>query len=312
MNILVTGSEGYIGKMLVPELDKEHNTIQVDIGWFDEESTFKHFNFKDLVSKDLEGIDCIIHLAGLSNDPSAEYRTDLNYEINSSQTILLAHKAKEAGVKRFIFASSCSVYGFVSGPKASKETDSPNPKYPYGISKLMAEVGLMALMDNNFLVTILRKGTVGGYSPRMRFDLVVNTMTKSALLHNRILVKNASLWRPVIDIRDVVRAYSMVVQKEAIGIHNIVQGNYTILQIGQLVSDAIKEVTGRHPDLEILDMVDLRNYKAEGSKALESFGFSPLYSIKDTVREILNHLEEYGDLNQKKFYNIEVMKEVLS
>jgi len=311
MNILVTGGEGYIGRLLVPELRKGNEVESIDIGWFGLPDEEPGSDFRNLKVRDLKDIDCIIHLAGISNDPSAEYRTDINYSMNSTNTLLLAHKAREAGVRRFIFASSCSVYGFASGPEASRETDSPNPKYPYGISKLMAEAGLMALMDNSFLVTILRKGTVGGYSPRMRFDLVVNTMTKAALTTGRITVKNASLWRPLVDIRDAVRAYCMVLEKEVLGIYNVVQGNYTIVQIGKLVQEAVQDITGKKVDLEVFDMVDLRNYKASGDKALVELGFSAHYSIGDTVASIIKNLEELGDLEQRKYYNIEVMKEVL-
>jgi nucleoside-diphosphate-sugar epimerase len=315
LNILITGGAGYIGSVLVPELIKEgHEVKVVDLLWFGNNlpkgTTVIEKGTEDITEEDLKGIDAIIHLAGLSNDPMAEFQPLTNYIVNAAQTAYLAQKAKECKVSRFIYASTCSVYGFTGAEKFSVEDDIPTPQYPYGISKLMAERALLALMDTYFSVIILRKGTIGGFSPRMRYDLVVNTMVKSALKDNKITVKNASLWRPIIDIQDVCEAYKLALKGEAWGIFNILERNYTIKELGLAVADAIEETGKSRPLVEIYERFDMRNYRASGQKARDYLGFDPEFTVKDTVKELVERVnnKEVSDFDNPNYYNIEVMR----
>jgi nucleoside-diphosphate-sugar epimerase len=317
MKILVTGGAGYIGSVLVPYLIKSgHEVKVVDLLWF---SYFLPENC-EVIKGDrrrpkpswFKGADAVIHLAAIANDPSAEMFLASNYEINAMGTALVAHAAKEQGVKRFILGSTCSVYGFTT-EGVSKEGDTPAPKYPYGISKLMAELADFSLADNNFSVLVFRQGTVGGPSPKMRYDLVVNTMTKSAIQDKKIIVKNSSLWRPVVDIRDVARAYELALKQEiwVNGIFNIVQGNYTILQLGTIVAAAVKD-GGFEAEVESYDRFDLRNYKASSEMAMDKLGFQAEYSIRDTVSSLLGAITEglIADFDNPNYYNIEVCKNI--
>lgn len=319
MKILVTGGLGYIGSTLVPELVKEgHKVTVVDLGWFgntlpeDIDCTVLRKDFCTLQKESLKGYEAIIHLAGLTNDPMAEYDPWKNYVVNAAGTAHLAQAAKEAEVLRFIYASTCSVYGFVQDKKFSTEEDEPTPQYPYGISKLMAERALLALMDSYFGIVIFRKGTVGGYSPRMRYDLVVNTMTMHALKTGKLEVRNASLWRPLINIQDIVEGYKLALKEESWGIFNLVERNYTIKQLGEEVANAIEESGKPKPQVVAYDRFDLRNYKASGQKAKDYLGFSPEFSVKDTVWEILKKVDEgeIADFENPNYYNIEVMRKL--
>lgn len=316
MNILITGGCGYVGSELVPALLKDgHYVTVVDTQLFgvnllDHKSlNILKVDFNDLHRDFMEDLDALIHLAGVSNDPTAEFNPQLNYRSNAADAVLLAQRAKDAKVRKFIFASSCSVYGFVADRTISKEEDEPSPKFPYGISKIMAEKGLLALMDSYFPITILRKGTIGGAASRMRLDLIINTMVKTALQTGKVVVKNKSLWRPLVDIRDVVRAYQKTLEGDYYGIYNIVQGNFQIKDVGELVIKTLKKKK-IEVELEIHDVPDLRNYKASGDKALKELNFQAYHSIDSTVCSVLERLEGV-DLNLDEFYNIKVFEKVL-
>ena len=316
MNILVTGGCGYVGSELVPALLKDgHYVTVVDTQLFGvnlpehKSLTILKMDFNDLHRDFMEDLDALIHLAGVSNDPTAEFNPQLNYRSNAADAVLLAQRAKDAKVRKFVFASSCSVYGFVADRTISKEEDEPSPKFPYGISKIMAEKGLLALMDSYFPITILRKGTIGGAASRMRLDLIVNTMVKTALQTGKVIVKNKSLWRPLVDIRDVVRAYQKTLEGDYYGIYNIVQGNFQIKDVGELVVKTLKKKK-IEVELEIHDVPDLRNYKASGDKALKELNFQAYHSIDNTVCSVLERLEGV-DLNEDIFYNIKVFEKVL-
>lgn len=316
MNILVTGGCGYVGSELVPALLKDgHYVTVVDTQLFGvnllehKSLAILKEDFNNIHKDFMEDLDALIHLAGVSNDPTAEFNPQLNYRSNAADAVLLAQRAKDAKVRKFVFASSCSVYGFVADRTISKEEDEPSPKFPYGISKIMAEKGLLALMDSYFPITILRKGTIGGAASRMRLDLIVNTMVKTALQTGKVIVKNRSLWRPLIDIRDVVRAYQKTLEGDYYGIYNIIWGNFQVGTVGELVVKTLNK-KGIKAELEIHDVPDLRNYKASGDKALKELNFQAYHSIDNTVCSVLERLEGV-DLNEDIFYNIKVFEKVL-
>jgi nucleoside-diphosphate-sugar epimerase len=315
--VLLAGGAGYIGTMLTEELiNRNYDVTVVDLLWFGNYlpsgAKLLNKNIMELREEDLRGFDVAVFQAGLSNDPMADYSPSMNFVENAAVPAYLAFISKRAGVERFVYASSCSIYGYTAN-NLMDETAPVSPQYPYGISKLSAEYTIMSLEDERFRPIALRKGTVGGYSPRMRFDLVVNAMTKSALQKNTITVNNPSLWRPLIDVRDVVMAYvrSIECNLAISGIYNISYDNYTI---GRL-ADEIREELMRHGfDLSIntKNVQDVRNYKVTNNKAKIELDFVPRYSPKDSVREILRNIDlSTVDFEDKKYYNIATFKEVL-
>jgi nucleoside-diphosphate-sugar epimerase len=180
--------------------------------------------------------------------------------------------------------------------------------YPYGISKLQGELGVHQMQDAGFSVISLRQGTVCGYSPRMRMDLVVNTMYKSAITEGTITVNNPGLWRPILHIKDTVSAFLRAIQADdkISGVFNVASGNFTVGQVGDVVKNEVEKLTGRIIKLNVLYKQDMRNYKVTFEKAKTELGFEPDYDIKDIVRDLHAHYDEYGDFQNDLFYNIRV------
>ena len=246
--ILVVGGAGYVGTRLSNYLfDKGYDVNVIDNFWFGDflnnNITKTKKSLWDIKPNELEGFDVVLFLAGLSNDPMAMFRPDLNFIENSSAPMYLGFMAKQAGVKRFICASSCSVYGYTKN-KTLNENSLVKPSYAYGISKLQCEQGITTLEDNNFRPILFRKGTVGGWSPKMRYDLVVNTMFKNALTTKQITVNNPKLWRPLIDIRDVIQGYEKAIEADLdiTDIFNLSGVNLTIGDLGQMIHDELNKM----------------------------------------------------------------------
>ena len=320
MHVLVTGGAGYIGAVLVPLLlQRGYGVRIVDNGIFGYEAVPSE---AELITKDVlevepswfDGIQAVLHLAGVSNEPMAELFPQTNSTTNTAGTAVLAEAAKRAGVSRFIFASTCSVYGLADTSIVTEETAS-RPKFPYGISKLMAERALECLTDDNFLPIMLRKGTVVGWSPRMRFDLVVNTMLKSALVRKKITVHNPSLWRPLLDVEDAAMAYLRAIDAPdgVSGIFNIAYDNYTIGRLADEVVDVLGEF-GVKVDLDIQQRKDVRSYRASTEKATSVLDYHPTISMKDSARRVLRHLLSDGNFNMEdpKYVNVEWMKLIMA
>ena len=316
--LLLVGGAGYIGTRLSNYLsEKNYDITVVDNFWFgdfisDKVNKIKK-NLWDLTSNDLEGFDAVLFLAGLSNDPMAMFRPDLNFIENSSAPVYLAFIAKQAGVKRFIGASSCSVYGYTKN-KTLNENSVVKPTYVYGISKLQFEQGLMTLEDENFRPILFRKGTVGGWSPKMRYDLVVNTMFKSALTTGKITVNNSKLWRPLIDIRDVIQGYEKAIEADLdiTGVYNLSGINLTIGDLGKLLHQRLTHY-GYDIKLDILNNPDVRNYKVSTSKIEDELGFKANYTPVDSLDEIINSIDVNNyNFNKDIYYNINIFKQVLN
>lgn len=314
MKILIAGGAGYVGSALAPSLiDYGYQVEVIDKLWFGNHLP-KGIKLceKDLFDcdvKDFEGIDQVIFLAGLSNDPMAEFNPALNFVSNGALPSYLAYCAKKAGVKRFIYASSCSVYGYTVN-ELYDETAPVTCGYPYGISKLQGERGVLQMHDDKFSVVALRKGTVCGNSPRMRFDLIVNTMFKAAMKDGKIVVNNPSIWRPILDIRDAVSAYIRAIQADyrISGVFNITSDNYTVGQVTDLVKNKLQKITGNKIGLEIKNIQDFRNYKVKYDKAKTILGYEPNYRVEDIVDDLYQHRDQYGDMEQDNYYNIRVFK----
>lgn len=316
MKILIGGGAGYIGSRLIPELVKDgHDITVVDLLWFGNHLPKRVKVIKkdlfNISSKDMEGYEQFIFLAGLSNDPMAEYDPAKNFIYNGALPSYLAYEAKKAGIKRFIYASSGSVYGYTIN-KSSNEKDMTVCGYPYGISKLQGEKGALQMQDKNFSVIALRQGTVSGYSPRMRFDLIVNTMFKTAMTDGKIIVNNPLIWRPIFDIRDAVTAYIKAIKASysISGVFNVASGNYTVGQVANSIKLEIEKLTKKKIEIEIKNIKDFRNYKMKIDRAKKVLGYKAKYGIADIVADIFEHRKEYGNLMNELFYNIKVFKKI--
>lgn len=316
MRILVGGGAGYIGSRLVPSLiEHGYHVDVIDTLWFgnylppDVNVTAK--TLFDCTEEELRGYDQVIFLAGLSNDPMAEFSPAQNFVQNGALPAYLAFIAKKAGVRRMIYASSCSIYGYTLD-KLYDESSPVTCTYPYGISKLQGERAVLQLSDESFSVLSLRQGTVSGFSPRMRFDLIVNTMFKAALTTGVITVNNPSIWRPVLDIRDTVSAFTRAVQASPhlSGAFNVASGNHTVGQVADLVKARLEALAGARVKLDIRNVQDFRNYKVSIDKARVELGFEPQYSIKDIVDDLFENRATYGDFDQDAYYNVRIFKKL--
>jgi nucleoside-diphosphate-sugar epimerase len=318
VKLLLAGGAGYIGSALIPTLiDHGYEVEVIDLLWFGnylpkDVKVIKKDLF-EVHENDLKGYDQVIFLAGLSNDPMAEYSPAKNFIDNGALPSFLAYRAKNAGVKRFIYASSCSVYGYALDHLYS-ENDPVTCDYPYGISKLQGERGALQMIRANdgFSVIALRQGTVCGHSPRMRMDLIVNTMFKTCMAQGKIIVNNPTIWRPVYDIRDCVEAYLRAIQADLSvnGVFNVCSGNFTVGTVADMVKEEMEKLTGKKISIDIKNIPDFRNYKVSIDKAKTELGFQPQYTIKDIVEDLYAHRDRYGDFEKDEYYNIRVFKKL--
>ena len=314
LRLLVAGGAGYIGSVLIPKLlDRGYQIDVVDLFWFGNhlptDTRIIHKDIFDLTVEDLAGYNQVVFLAGLSNDPMAEFAPNKNFVYNAAAPAFLAYIAKKAGVKRYVYASSCSVYGYTDN-ELFDESRPVSSSYPYGISKLQGEQAVMYLADENFSVIALRKGTASGYSPRMRFDLILNTMFKCAVCDNRITVNNPSIWRPIVSIEDAAKAYIRAIEasEKISGIFNIASGNYTVGEAADLVRAAVEEMLGIRVNLEIKHIRDVRNYKVSIQKAENVLSFHPNNSVKSIVASLVENMDKFRDWDNPLYYNILTLK----
>ncbi|MBN2143017.1 MAG: NAD(P)-dependent oxidoreductase [Candidatus Aureabacteria bacterium] len=316
MKILVAGGAGYIGSALIPKLlDRGYKVDVIDLFWFGnhlpKEAGVVNKDLFRVDEQDLHGYEQVIFLAGLSNDPMAEFSPSKNFIYNAATPAYLAYMAKRAGIKRFIYAGSCSVYGY-RGNELSTEEDPPVSNYPYGISKLQGERAVLQMVEKNFSTICLRQGTVCGYSPRMRLDLVVNAMFKSAMTDQIITVNNPSIWRPVLSMHDAADAYIRAIEchEDISGIFNIASGNYTVGEIADLVRNVMEQRLKMNIRLDIRQQQDFRNYKVSIEKARNILSFKPRHDIESIVNDLLDNKEQFKELNNPEYYNILVFKEL--
>lgn len=314
LSILVAGGAGYIGSRLVPELRRDgHHVVVVDLLWFGNHlDTDVPLIQKDILEVDpafLSQFDQVIFLAGLSNDPMADYSPALNFIENAAAPAYLAYAAKKAGVKRYIYAESCSVYG-ASSETISRETTPGRSTTPYGVSKLCGGLAANILSSDAFSVIRFRKGTVSGHSARMRFDLLVNTMYMSAMTKGAITVNNPRIWRPLLAIEDAVAAYRLAVALpyDISGTFNIASGNFQIGTVAKHVAGYLK----RHlkVDVPVLEkeLAEARDYRVTCAKARKELGFMPHGTIESILKELHTHYPKGFDFNQEHLYNITTFK----
>jgi len=307
MRVLVTGSRGYIGSILVPMLlEKGHDVVGLDTNLY-RQCTFGKdgpqietimTDIRDIQTEALAGFDAVIHLAGLSNDPLGDYQPQLTDEINALASIKLAEMAKAMGVKRFLFASSCSVYG-AAGEAFLDETSPFNPVTPYGVSKLKAETGLRKMADDDFSPTFLRASTAYGVSPRIRFDLVANNLTAWAFATGNVYLKSdGSPWRPIVHIEDISRAYAAVLTASRDAIHNqafnvgTTAENYQIREIAEIVSEVVPGCRIEYaPDAG----PDKRCYRVDCNKIARVLrDFKPQWTLVRGVEQLYDAYKRVG------------------
>lgn len=316
MRLLIAGGAGYVGSVLIPKLlDRGYKVDVVDLFWFGNhlprQVGILNKDIFQLTVEDLEPYDQVVFLAGLSNDPMAEFSPSKNFVFNAAAPSYLAYIAKKAKVKRYIYASSCSVYGYTEN-ELYDEMRPVSSSYPYGISKLQGEQAALQLADENFSVISLRKGTISGYSPRMRFDLIINTMFKNALKDRTITINNPSIWRPILSIQDAATAYTRAIEADhkILGIFNIASGNYTVGEVGDLVKSTIEERLGLRVNLCIKHIQDFRNYKVSIEKAKNVLSFHPADEVKSIVANLIENMDKCQDLENALYSNIETFKAI--
>jgi nucleoside-diphosphate-sugar epimerase len=326
--ILVVGGAGYVGLVLVEALLARNYRVRVlDPLWFgDRFDRIKNGQYVDLVVGDirtcdpdiLQGVTDVVVLGGFSNDPMSEYRPESHYKINVVGTSRLARMCKEAGIGKFVFASSCSVYDQGLDETYDILCTEESPVYPtvaYSSSKYEAERILRKMAGGTFCPVILRKGTIYGFSHRMRYDLVVNTFIKDALTKGVLtLHSGGEVWRPLIDVRDVARAYIAAVEAEP-GIvcgevFNISGHNYRVSELALRVKHAMdtRIKVEIEPDYTPRPA---RSYRVSTEKARCVLGWQPAYGAQGAVWHIIDSIREHGytDFDNPVYYNTRWMEE---
>ena len=316
MKLLIAGGAGYIGSALVPQLlDRGYEVDVLDLFWFGNhlppETRIIHKDIFDMSVRDMEPYQQVVFLAGLSNDPMAEYAPSENFIFNAAAPAYLAYISKKAGVRRYIYASSCSVYGYTED-ELFDENRPVSSSYPYGISKLQGEQAVLNLQSPSFSVIALRKGTLSGYSPRMRLDLIINTMFKTAVRDRRIVVNNPAIWRPIVGVGDAIKAYVRTIEasERVSGIFNIASGNYTVGEVGDAVKAAIEQLLNIEIRLTIKNLQDFRNYKVSTEKAANILSFHPSQTVRTIVSDLVTHMKQFEDWDNPQYYNIETLKAI--
>jgi nucleoside-diphosphate-sugar epimerase len=307
MRVLVTGHKGYIGTVMVPMLLAEgHEVFGLDSDLF-EQSTFGEGiqeipelkkDIRDVQPSDLEGMDAIIHLAGLSNDPLGNLNPQLTDEINHVASVRLARLAKSVGVERYIFSSSCSNYG-AGGEDWLNEESAFNPVTPYGISKVNVEQAVSRLADDDFSPTFLRNATAYGVSPRLRFDLVLNNLVAWAFTTGRVYIKSdGTPWRPIVHIEDISRAFIAALHAPRELVHNRAfnvgrnEDNYRIRELAEIVQQTVPDCRIDYaPDAG----PDKRCYRVDCSKILQTLPeFAPQWDARRGAAELYAAYQKIG------------------
>ncbi|MFA5317958.1 MAG: NAD-dependent epimerase/dehydratase family protein [Patescibacteria group bacterium] len=328
-NVLITGGAGYVGSVLVPVLlNKGYQVTVLDTFWFwDSPEQYRQalaaptdnlriikgdIRNKADASQALENINSVIHLACLSNDPSAEIDPEFTQAVNYNGSVNVIDAAKKSGVRRFIYASSSSVYGVKSEPRVTEDLPL-KPLTQYSKLKIEIENYLLDSLSDNFKGVVIRPATVCGYSPRQRLDVIVNIFVNQAVNHGKIKVFGGEQLRPNIHIKDMVRLYEelleLPVDKINQKIYNAGYENKKVMEIASLVREAVGGA-----ELEITPTDDLRSYHICSEKINRELGFAPKHTIKDAAQELKKAFIDNKIKNAvaDKYYNMRLMKKIIN
>jgi nucleoside-diphosphate-sugar epimerase len=310
MKILVTGGCGYKGHVLVPKLlARGYEVIAFDLQWFGNYLA-PHKNLsvirgdvRHIETIPLDGVDCIIHLSSIANDPCGELNPQLTWEVSALATMQLADKAKRMGIKRFIYASSGSVYGVKEELQVTEELEL-KPISEYNKTKMVGERVLLSYKDD-MVVQIVRPATVCGCSPRMRLDVSVNLLTMQALSKGKITVFGGDQVRPNIHIDDITDLYlHLIDHPEITGVFNAGFENISIMDIAKMVTQYIPV------EITVTPSNDPRSYRINSDKLLAT-GFRPKKTVKDAIREIIEK-HRAGELqDEDRYYNLRWMEQTV-
>jgi nucleoside-diphosphate-sugar epimerase len=307
MRVLITGHNGYIGSVLAPMVQAAgHEVVGLDTFLF-EGGTFgsdksaaesMRMDLRDTQVEDLRGFDAVMHLAALSNDPLGDVNPQITYDINHHGSVRLAALAKQAGIERFIFASSCSLYG-VAGDEMLTETAAFNPITPYGISKVLFERDVAKLADESFSPTFLRNSTAYGVSPRLRADVVVNNLVAIAYTTGEVLIQSdGTPWRPLVHIEDISRAFLAVLHAPREVVHNEAfnvgrsEENYRVRDLGALVEQVIPGSKVRYAEG---GGPDPRCYRVDCSKIASALPeFQPQWNVRRGMEQLRDAFQANG------------------
>jgi nucleoside-diphosphate-sugar epimerase len=326
--ILLVGGAGYVGSVLAEELLERGYAVKIlDRLYYGETGLREIRDRVELVVADmrlppanvLEDVDIVVNLGGLSNDPTAEYNPKANYEMNTVAAKTLAEMCQAAGVRRYVFASSCSIYdrGVGNDDKdIMQDEETPvSPRAAYASSKREAEKILLDMTSDTFCPVILRKGTIYGFSHRMRYDLVVNTFVKFALSQGYInLHYGGEMWRPLVDVRDVARAYIVAIQADEDmvkgQIFNVSHHNYRISELALRVREALRQV-GVDPEIRAdYGYRGVRSYRVSTKKIEQVLSFRPKVELEESVIDMVAKIRQHGytDFDNPRYHNIHWMR----
>jgi nucleoside-diphosphate-sugar epimerase len=308
MRILVTGHNGYIGAILVPMLQEVgHDVVGLDSYWFSEchlgpapaDPVALHKDLRDVTPADLEGFDVVMHLAALSNDPLGDLNPEYTFDINLHASVELAKAAKAAGISRFVFSSSCSLYGAPGTDEFVDETAGFAPITPYGLSKIQVEQEVAKLADDTFSPTYLRNTTAYGWSPQLRGDIVVNNLVAYAFTTGEVLIKSdGTPWRPLVHVEDIARAFLATAEAPRELIHNEAfnvgrtDENYQISTVADIVAEVVPGsrvvyAPGGEPDT--------RSYRVDFSKLATTLPDArPKWTVREGIEELYRAYDRYG------------------
>lgn len=328
MRVLVAGDRGYLGAVVVPFLVRSgHDVVGLDAGWYDgcdfgpvtggyEQRTG---DIRDVRVEDLRGFEAVVNLAAVSNDPVGHLNPQATYSVNAHGAIHLGKVAKAAGVPRYLFSSSCSLYG-AAGDETVTEDASFNPVTPYGESKVMAEAGLSELADDDFSPTYLRNATAYGSSPRLRADIVVNNLTGVALTQGEVrLQSDGTPWRPLVHAEDIARALLAALEAPREIVHDTpfnVGREEDVVQIRE-IAESVSSAVGAPVTLAATAGPDKRDYRVDFTRINRQLpAFKPEWTVTAGIDELVRDMRTFGmsatDFEGPRYVRLERIRQLLA